>query len=122
MPLDPAVIDALAATRTIDLTTLGRMSGRPASIEIWWFHVDGRFIITGTPGPRDWYANVLANPAVIIHAIGRSYEGRAEPITDRAFRRRVFTHPQIDWYSTQAQLETLIDTAPMISVELSNPA
>ena len=52
----------LAAYRTIDLTTVGRRSGRESRIEIWWFLVDGRFFITGTPGARDWYANVTFDP------------------------------------------------------------
>ena len=29
--------------------------------------VDGRTYITGTPGRRDWYANLLANPDFIFH-------------------------------------------------------
>ena len=57
----------LAAQRTIDLTTVGRKSGEPRRIEIWWFHVDGRFIISGTPGRRHWLANILVNPDVVIH-------------------------------------------------------
>lgn len=60
----------LARHRTIDLTTIGRRSGRPSRIEIWWFYIEGTFIITGTPGARDWYANVLADPNVSIHVAG----------------------------------------------------
>lgn len=116
MTLDPQTTDVLARTRTIDLTTFGRRSGRPARIEIWWFRVLGRFVITGTPGPRDWYANVLANPAVIIHANGDDYPGVATPITDPVFREAVFTDPQISWYSTQAQLDDLVVRAPMVEI------
>ena len=46
-------VDHLASHRTIDLTTFGRRSGLPRRIEIWWFQVDDRFVITGTPGRRD---------------------------------------------------------------------
>ena len=66
MPLEPATLAMLRSTMTIDFTTIGRNSGQPRTIEIWWFHVDGRFIITGTPGTRDWLANIRANPAVVI--------------------------------------------------------
>ncbi len=116
MMLDDATIDRLAAVRTIELTTFGRRRGQPARIEIWWFQVDGRFVITGTPGPRDWYANVVANPAVIIHVNGDDYPGSAVPIHDPDFRRRVFTDPGVSWYRTQSELDALVSDAPMIEV------
>ena len=112
------IISRLAATRTVDLTTIGRRSGDPARIEIWWFHVDDRFVITGTPGKRDWFANVLANPDVTIHAPFGDFAGRASIIEDAAFRRRVFTHPEIGWYRSQSELERLVRLAPMIEVDL----
>lgn len=108
----------LAATRTVDLTTTGRRSGNPARIEIWWFHVDDRFVITGTPGSRDWYANVLADPAVTIHAPFGDFSGRAVIIDDDEFRRRVFTDPAIGWYKSQTELQQLVESAPMIEIEL----
>lgn len=114
----PTDIDRLARTRTVDLTTIGRRSGQPRTVEIWWFHVDGRFIITGTPGRRDWLANVRANPSVMISAGNGAFAGTATEIDDRDFRRRVFTDPHIGWYRTQAELDHLVATAPMIEIDL----
>jgi deazaflavin-dependent oxidoreductase (nitroreductase family) len=111
-------VDRLATIRTIDLTTFGRKTGLPRRIEIWWFHVDGRFVITGTPGRRDWLANVIANPEVIVHADGHDLRARAKVIEDSTFRRRVFSQPTTRWYSSMAELERLVDTAPMIEVEI----
>ncbi len=108
----------LARYRTIDLTTTGRHSGAPARIEIWWFHVDGRFIITGTPGKRDWLANITANPAITIHSPLGDHPGTAVVVDDPEFRRRVFTDPQIGWYRTQSELDHLVAEAPMIEVVL----
>jgi deazaflavin-dependent oxidoreductase (nitroreductase family) len=121
MPLDPDTIARLARTRTIDLTTIGRRSGRLATIEIWWFHFEGRFIVTGTPGPRDWYANVLANRNVMVRARAEEYQGQASVVADRAFRQRFFTDGPTRWYPAQSQLTALVETAPMIQIELSNP-
>ncbi|NND02848.1 MAG: nitroreductase family deazaflavin-dependent oxidoreductase [Acidimicrobiia bacterium] len=112
------VIARLAAARTVDITTTGRRSGNPARIEIWWFHVDDRFIITGTPGKRDWYANVLADPSLTVHAPFGDFSGRASIINDAAFRKRVFTDPAISWYRSQSELEQLVELAPMIEVHL----
>ena len=108
--------DRLAAHRTIDLTTVGRKTGVSRRIEIWWFHVDGRFIITCTPGRRDWLANIHVNPDVVVHVDGRDIPARAIPVDDRAFRRRVFTRPHTSWYTTQAELERLIELSPMVEI------
>jgi deazaflavin-dependent oxidoreductase (nitroreductase family) len=59
--------DSSPAERTIDVTTLGRRSGTPRRIEIWFYRVDGRWYLTGTPGPRSWYANLRANPRFTVH-------------------------------------------------------
>jgi deazaflavin-dependent oxidoreductase (nitroreductase family) len=118
MAVTPADLDRYASIRTIDLTTYGRKSGQPRRIEIWWFRVNGRFIITGTPGRRDWLANVRANPSVIVHVDGRDLETTVSVIDDRDQRREVFSERTTRWYSTQAELDRLLEEAPMIEVHL----
>lgn len=112
-------LEDLASTRTIDLTTYGRRTGLPRTVEIWWFHLDGRFIITGTPGRRDWLANVRNDPRVVIGVRGRELHTTAEEILDIEFRRRVFDRPETHWYTSQAELERLVETAPMIEVHVA---
>ena len=116
--LSPQDLDRLASIQTIDLTTFGRTTGQPRRIEIWWFQVDGRFLITGTPGRRDWLANVLDDPNVIVHVGGLDLETTATLITDHDFRMRVFTQSATSWYSSQAQLDHLVGEAPMIELHL----
>ncbi|MEU4243475.1 nitroreductase family deazaflavin-dependent oxidoreductase [Actinoplanes sp. NPDC026619] len=86
---------ALAQDRIIDITTIGRRSGEPRRIEIWFHRVDGRYYITGTPGrPRDWYANLVANPGFTFHlkeSATADLPATARPITDPAEREKVFT-------------------------------
>ena len=91
-PLDERVQQALANDRTIDITTTGRQSGEPRRIEIWFRQVDGHIYITGLPGKRSWYANLLARPAFVFHLKGSvqaDLPARARAVTDAAERRRV---------------------------------
>ncbi|MFV1960352.1 MAG: nitroreductase/quinone reductase family protein [Acidimicrobiia bacterium] len=118
MPLTDADLEGLASTQTIDLTTFGKRSGLPRRIEIWWFNVDGRFFITGTPGKRDWLANVLADPRVIIHVNGLEIEATASLVADEDSRILVLAHPSTRWYSTQAELDELVRSSPMVEVHL----
>lgn len=116
MSLHPSTIKSLAATRTIDLTTIGRHSGEHRTVEIWWFHVENRFIVTGTPGRRDWLANVRADNSVLITAPFGEYLGNAVEIHDAEFRERVFSHPETSWYTSQEALDRLVGTAPMVEI------
>ena len=116
MPSNQDLLAQLAVTRTIDLTTYGRRSKEARRIEIWWFHFEDRFVITGTPGRRDWLANVRANPSIIIHALGWDLTARAVEIGNADFRRRLFSGSETRWYRTQTELDRLVMHAPMIEV------
>jgi len=86
---------ALANDRVIDITTIGRRTGQPRRIEIWFHRVGGSYFITGTPGkPRDWYANLVAHPAFTFHlkeSATADLDAIARPVTDRDERERVLT-------------------------------
>jgi deazaflavin-dependent oxidoreductase (nitroreductase family) len=85
---------ALAQDRVIDITTIGRRSGEPRRIEIWFHRVNGRYFITGTPGrPRDWYANLVAHPGFTFHlkqSATADLPATARPVTDPVERDKVF--------------------------------
>ena len=98
--VDDAVARALAigpgsstAERTIDITTLGRCSGIPRRIEVWFHRVDSRWYLTGVPGPRGWYANLRANPRFVVHlkhGVTADLPATARPV-DEPTRRRVIS-------------------------------
>jgi hypothetical protein len=92
--MDERVQHALTRDRTIDITPRGRNTGQLRRTEIWFHHIDGQVYITGTPGLRDWYANVLAHPEFTCHlkqSTTADLPARATPIRDRA-RGRVPSH------------------------------
>ena len=112
------VRELLETIEIVDITTTGRRSGSPRRIEIWMYAIDGRYIITGTPGPRDWYANLRANPAMTLHLPGGiDLAAIATPIADPVFRRRVFTSKKTQWYRSQTPLEDLIAASPMVEMQ-----
>jgi deazaflavin-dependent oxidoreductase (nitroreductase family) len=62
-----SIEQALATDRVVDITTTGRTSGEPRRIEIWFEQFEDRYYITGTPGARGWYANLVADPDFTFH-------------------------------------------------------
>ena len=119
--MESEISAALASDGTIDITTIGARSGLPRRIEIWFVRLDGRTFITGTPGPRDWYSNVLAHDRFTFHlkeSISADLEARAVPVLDEPTRRWVLSQPHRwnDWYRAEASLDDLVGGSPMIEV------
>jgi deazaflavin-dependent oxidoreductase (nitroreductase family) len=67
----------------IDLTTVGRVSGRPHTIEIWFAHRDTTIYLLSGGGTRsDWVRNLIRSPEVRMLAGEHEYPGLARIVTD----------------------------------------
>lgn len=111
----------LADDLTVDITTTGCRSGLPRRLEIWMLHVDGRFFITGTPGQRDWMANLAADPRLVVHLKRHArvdLTAVATAVDDAVTRRSVLEHPTAWWYREQEPLDVLVASAPMVEILL----
>lgn len=99
MTTDAAIRKALALTpaspthdRIIDITTIGRRTGHPRRIEIFFYRVHGRYYLnSGLLRPPSWYANLLANPEFTVHLKNKDLRAVARPVTDPQERLTVFT-------------------------------
>ena len=110
---------ALAHDRTIDITTSGRQSGSPRRIEIWFHNLDGRIYISGLPGRRGWYANLLACPEFIFHlkeTIRADLPASARPITDPAEREAVLTK-LLARLGPEHSVDAWTQRSPLVEVE-----
>ncbi|MCU1683329.1 MAG: nitroreductase family deazaflavin-dependent oxidoreductase [Amycolatopsis sp.] len=133
--------DSSYAERTIDITTLGRRSGIPRRIEVWFHRVDGRWYITGMPAPRSWYVNVQANPRFTVHlkhGVTADLPATAVPV-DETTRRRVITavlelqnSPELvargrprenfdDWFAHSPLIEIVFDDKKLRTASSSPP-
>ena len=85
---DQSVLDAAARQREVELTTWGRVSGRPARVTIWiWGDGYHLYIRSGGGMSRDWPRNLLARGKGILHLAGRDIPVRARHVTDPAEAR-----------------------------------
>jgi F420H(2)-dependent quinone reductase len=117
--MDNNIQRALERDRTIDITTIGGKTGIPRRIEIWFHKLDGRFYLTGLPGKRGWYANLLTNPEFTFHlkgSIQADLPARARPIQDENERRRVLTG-LLPSLGRSDDLETWVAHSPLVEVE-----
>ncbi len=70
----------LAEATELDLTTTGRTSGRPRTVELWFAYTSGYlyFLTSDT----HWRRNLSAHPEAEVRIKRRSFKARLEPAAD----------------------------------------
>jgi deazaflavin-dependent oxidoreductase (nitroreductase family) len=70
------------------LTIAGRRSGEPRTVTVGFVdEPDGSILVAAGTLDRSWASNLVANPAVVVTAGGRTFSGVAEELEDRDPRR-----------------------------------
>lgn len=81
MALDPS----LAAEDYCYVTTTGRVTGKPHTVEIWFALRDSTiYILAGGRYRADWVRNALKQPAVRVRIADNQFEGRARVVEEGA--------------------------------------
>ena len=120
--MDPAILAALDHGTRIDLTTTGRHSGEPRTIEIVYHNVDGRIVISGSPSPRRraWLYNIDADPAITIHFKGPGVHGdvaaTAREVTDPVDRRHLLEAVARNW--RRMDVDVMMEQSPLIEIDV----
>jgi deazaflavin-dependent oxidoreductase (nitroreductase family) len=115
-------VPGLDGRRPIDITTIGRRTGKPRRIEIAIHNRDGRLFISGMPSrrTRGWIYNLEADPRLTIHvkdpASARDLPAHARVITDAAERREIMPFIAANWRRTD--VDTMVELSPLIEVTL----
>jgi len=97
-----------------DITTVGRKSGKPRRIEIYFHQFDGKYYLTGRPGrKRDWEANIKANPHFTLHlkrGLSADIPALGEPEPDPELRRSILLRALVEnWDSDPVRAEAAVD-------------
>ncbi len=114
--LDVRVARALDRGGLIDITTHGRQTGQPRRIELAFHNFEDRIYITGRPGRRGWYANLVADPHFVFHlkrGLVADLPATARPVTEVDERRRVLGAVAGDW---GYDLGLMVSSAPLVEV------
>jgi deazaflavin-dependent oxidoreductase (nitroreductase family) len=78
-----ALKNRLSRTREINISVIGRKSGRLISIPVWFVLDDDKLYLLPVLGSdTQWYKNVLKKPSIRIDAGGAEAEAKVVPIND----------------------------------------
>ena len=90
--MDDNTVAALNQGGIADIITIGRKSGQPRRTEIYFHQLDDKFYVSGTAEPRDWVANLNADPHFVLHlkrCLSANVSATARHVTKIAERRRI---------------------------------
>jgi hypothetical protein len=122
--LDERIQRALARPHRIDITTTGRRSGAARRIELVFHVIDSMVVISGMPGRRDWYANLVADPHITFHLKGpvrADLPAIGRPITEPTERQRVMGAVARNW-GVEDRLEVFLRRSPLVEVLFEDKA
>ena len=66
------------------LTTVGRKSGHPRTVTLWFVLDGATAYLTGAKAPPHWCRNLRAHAAVTLEIAGRTLHGQAHVVEDPA--------------------------------------
>jgi deazaflavin-dependent oxidoreductase (nitroreductase family) len=104
------------------ITTTGRRTGNPHTIEIWFGHRDGTLYVLSGGGDRsDWVRNMLADSAVSVRVGNQTFSATARVVTDsdeEGMTRRLLASKYQDWHEG-AQMSDWARTALPVAMDLA---
>jgi deazaflavin-dependent oxidoreductase (nitroreductase family) len=120
--MDEQVKAALAQDYLIDITTIGRKTGKPHRIEVAFHRFDDHIYIFGRPSPRtkDWYLNMLAQPEFTFHvkqSAQADLKARAIPIREAHARQTILAELRPRLGPDVESLDQFIARGPLVQVE-----
>jgi len=76
-------LDALAKEEYCYLTTIGRVSGRPHEIEIWFGAQRNTVYLLSGSGKSDWVKNLRKDPSAMVRIAEHVFAGTARFVIDK---------------------------------------
>ena len=84
------MLNSVANASSLNLTTIGRRTGRPHTVTLWFVtHEDKIYVCSDGLRRRDWCRNILACPEVRVVVGGVEMDGTARPVDNPAQRDEI---------------------------------
>ena len=116
-----APFERLAGEDFCYLTTVGRRSGKPHTIEIWFARENGNlYLLSGGRDAADWVRNLRKTPAVTVRIGSRTVAARAREVTapdEDALARRLLDGKYMGWKAGK-RLSSWARSALPVKIEL----
>ena len=114
------LLSQLSAEDYCYLTTIGRVSGRPHEIEIWFGAQNGTIYLLSGSQRSDWVKNLLRDPDVRVRIAKHNFQGSARIVTDKEeeLRARYLLAEKYQEWEEGRTLSEWARTALVVGVDL----
>jgi len=81
-------LEARKGKWTIHLVTIGRRSGQPRPVTVFFVYFEGRLFVR-TSSKTNWGKNLTANPSVEAEVGGHRFKAEAERVNDQTLKSKL---------------------------------
>ena len=107
----------------IHLTTRGRKTEKPHTVELWFALNDGRVYLSHEGEETDWMKNIKENEKVIFKIGGTHFNGKANLLndsTEEAETAKVVLYEKYYGKASKEVIEDWFSLSKLVSIELMN--
>jgi deazaflavin-dependent oxidoreductase (nitroreductase family) len=122
LPEVSAAFERIRDESTIELTTVGRRSGKQHTKPIWFVVSDGKVLVqAGKEGGTDWYRNLRKTPLVTLRQGEYTFRARAVPVADpaqverihRLFTDKYLSARMLSWFGSSIGRGAPVELTPV---------
>lgn len=113
-------LSSVSSERFIHLTTNGRKTGRPHTVELWFAVQNGRVYLSHEGNETDWMKNLQRNSLVSFEIGGKNFTGKAHYVeegTDEAWRCKVVLYEKYYGKAGREIIEDWFSLSKLLAVE-----
>lgn len=110
----------VSSQKFIHLTTRGRKSGRPHTVELWFAAGDGKVSLSHEGKETDWMKNITQNGEVSFEIGGKNFTGKAHYIeehTEEVWQCKVALYEKYYGKATKEVIEDWFSLSKLIAIE-----
>ena len=118
-----SLLSGLAREDYCYLTTIGRVSGKPHEIEIWFGLNHTTLYLMSGDGKSDWVKNLLKNPSVTVRIAKHTFSGTARRVIEDEQEQMLARNMLADKYNEReadGSLSEWAQTALVVVIDLNS--
>jgi len=115
-------LEDLNREQYVHLTTKGRKTGKPHTVELWFAIAERKIFLSHEGGHTDWMRNLIKDGSVVAEIGGAEFFGKARITDERSSSRELGKKALYEKYYSKADQETIDDWFSLSAVVEITPA
>ena len=117
-----AGLEKVASEKLIHVTTTGRKTRNPHTVELWFAVKNGKMYLSHEGSETDWMKNIENNDQILFEIGGKNFTGRARILengTEEAWEAKVALYEKYYGKASKEIIEDWLSLSRLITIEPS---